>query len=301
MKNTFWFISILFLTAFCKEDEGFSPSNPTLSKNEGWPAEYLLIEFENSDFDDFTVKFGSTIASTSAKSNGLQVTVPTNLPKGETVSVTMKTPKGIVTLSENFMVRAMPTISYSNRSTYSYRLPLKAKIRDLDFLDIYAVEMCSNGFCYSITYEFIGDTIVIKNGNLARATMKVSGTPNVPLDASKTSFTESLEFFNTFTYRPSFGLQTNTGKRLDNLNIVFNDSNYFPDDIVVKMKSATGIETTLTCSNFDYVSAPGYFNANIGQYKIPDTMTNGEYTFVVKDIDGIEYLPEPPMVYTVTD
>jgi hypothetical protein len=298
------YLLVLALFAFSCEEEPFSPKTATISKNEGWPAEEIMIEFDNPNDKPFEIIFGTTLASSVATSNGIRATVP-NLPGNSLVQVTMKTPNGTVVVSEDFKMRALPSISYFNAAKFSHRLPLKFIIQDKDYYENFNLTICaSDNFCTGVYTETKGDTIIIKTPGTNSPkdyTLEISGNEREKMNLNSPLYKESFRLTNVFTYRSSFRIMKNIGKALDKFNIVFNDTQYFPQQLTVTMKSSTGAQTVLTSSNFDIVGAPGYLNATIGEYTVPASLALGTYTVVVKDSNGIEYLPEPSVSFTVTN
>lgn len=296
------YLLILALLALSCEEEPFSPKTATMSKNEGWPAEEIMVEFENLNYKPFEVKFGTTLAPSVPTQNGLRITVP-NLTGNEIFQVSMKTPNGTVVVSEDFKMRAYPEISYFNETKFSHRLPLKLIISDKDYFETSDLNICSD-FCTGVYSETKGDTIFILSpgSNSPKSySIEMYGNPSADMNLNSPLYKETIRFTKTFSYRSSFGIMKNTGKALDKFNIVFNDTNYYPDDLIVTMKSSAGVETVLTCSNFDFVGSAGYINAKIGEFTVPSGAALGSYTILVKDQDGVEYLPEPSVTFTVTN
>lgn len=298
------YLVIVALLAFSCEEEPFSPKSAVIAKNEGWTGEEIMIEFENPDYKPFDVKFGTALAPVVATQSGLRVTVPF-LPGNEVFQVTMKTPNGTVIVSEDFKARAFPSIGYSNVTKFSHRLPLKFIIKDKDYFKDFYLTMCPTGnFCSGVSTEIKGDTIIIRTpgtNNPTDYTVEMTGNPSVDVNLNSPLFKESFRFTNVFTYRSSFRIMKNTGKSLDKFNIVFNDTDYLPQQLIVKMKSTTGAETVITSSRYDIVGSAGYLNALIGEYTVPASMPPGTYTIVVNDPQGFEYLPEPSVQFTVTN
>lgn len=307
-------LSLLALILFfsCKDEEKFSPTNPTINESEGWARQMITIHFDNPDIARFAVKFGDlTVKTNSPSSDGLAVAIPAEVIEDQSLRITMETPKGTIVLKESFLIRARPSIQYASSTSFSYRIPLKVIVKNKDyFTNINSAYFCSPGTtstnkCERATLTFSGDTLIFKASmaaadyNLTLAgSYAFTGDYNDPNPSTLSEVQMPTSF--VFSYRPSYRQMTSSGKAGDKFNMVLNDSNYFPDDVIVTFKSSAGTETTVINKGWDIVGAAGYINATFGAFEIP-ALAAGAYTISVKDPKGVVFLPEIKNVFTITN
>lgn len=65
-------------------------------------------------------------------------------------------------------------------------------------------------------------------------------------------------------------------------DVVFKDTNYFPDELTVKLKSSAGTEVQAVNTGSDIVGGPEYVNATFGRFDIL-AIPAGEYAIELKD------------------
>jgi hypothetical protein len=301
-KLIFAIASLLFVVS-CNEEE-FSPSTATVVENQGWPFQTLQIAFDNPDSKAFEVTFGSTRANAVPMSTGLKVTIP-SLPANQTVDITIKTPNGNLLAKDDFLIRGKPEIVYALPTTFSHRVPLKVILKNADYFEgQVAFSFCesnSDQFCYEGTYSMAGDTLVFKpNLSYKNYNLRLKGNPSFQFEGVGYETMSVVKTSNSFTYRPSYSAVNTSSAAGGKVSIVFNDTDFFPDDLIVILKSAQGTEVQLENTGWDFVGGSGYANAMFGQFKVP-AIPAGVYEFVIRDPNNIQYLHEKSNKFTITN
>jgi hypothetical protein len=291
------------------EDEPFSPSQASISTEYGWPDQQIRIFFDNPGSAAFDVMFGSTKANATAASDGLYVVVP-KVQSDETYNVILKTPKGELSVLDNFLVRGYPKVTYISSDTVALRKPVKVVVKNLDFFtggsQAYVCgsseqyPLCSGG---AMQTSVSGDTIVYSmRGKKGTNYFRIVGEPGIQLANATESRIQALRTImapKTVIYSASFAKINSSAKAGGNLDIIFNDPTDFPDRISVSLRNSQG---TFSCSyvTFDIAGGAGYTNALAGRYKVP-TLPPGKYTIVAKETSGLRIMPEGEQTFTIVE
>lgn len=306
----FLFIPIIVLIISC-EDEPFSPKSITTTETEGWPLQRIDLIFDSDNLRNvnFRVRLGTRELKSEPRSNGLAVTLP-SLAIEEVGPLIVETPGGRITVVENFKVKPKPKVVYASPLTFSHRIPLKLVLSDWSYIkspisDNSNFEFKVSNFWSTGYAVFNGDTLVVRNPGILSPEnpyqfrlniYNLSYNPDINTEAEVVELQNII--FGSFNYKPSFQKLSASGRAGDRLEIIFNDTNYFPDQLTVKLSSTIGAEGTLIFKGFDFVSAPGYINAMFGSYEIPQ-LPAGNYEITVIDSDGLTYLSEGVNTFTI--
>jgi len=297
-------VSVVVLS--CSDDDGstFTPETITFAPQQGWPGEIFKIGFDNAPNQNFKIKFGTKEAVSYAVSDGLGIVVP-ELPADQAVTITMDTPQGVKTVKEGFRIRAFPTIGYTGPATFGFGVPLKIVVKNRDFYDqITAVTLCPRtATCIGANYSISGDTVIVKqpmSTHGAGYTVKIEGIFSHNLTDAKAA-PAMLTTTQKLTYASSCRLLTKSGVAGGQFNLVLNDSDYYPDEVTVVLRNASGTEVTVENIAWDIIGDDGnFYNAKWGSFKVP-AVPAGAYTVTVTNPKSEVYVQENGGVFTVTE
>ena len=302
-----FFVILVILTLLGCEEEPFSPKTITTTTTEGWPLEQIRLDFDNQGSVNFTVRFGTRKLKSLSQSNGLVVTLP-SLSTEELAPLIVETPAGEVTVVKDFKVRPKPKVIYASSTSFAHRIPLKIVLSDWSYIkspisDNTNLEFNRSNFWSSGYTTFNVDTMEVRNlinpGDTYQLRLNIS---NLSYRLDVNSEAEAAEFnkilLGSFTYKSSFQKQSVQGKVGDRINIIFNDTSYFPDQLIVNLLSTSGGEGALIYKGFDYINSSGYINAMFGSFEIP-LLPAGNYSITVVDPEGVSYLAEGENNFTI--
>lgn len=302
---------LLFLISLLScEEEPYSPKTITAAETEGWPLQRidLIFDSNNQQNVNFKVKLGNRELRSEPRLYGLAVILP-SLTTEEVGDLVVETPGGKTTVVQSFKIKPKPSVAYVSSTVFAHRIPLKIVLSDWSYVyspisENSSLQFKSSNYWVSAYSSFNGDTLEVRNPGLTPGETpyqynlyinRLSYNPELNIPSDLDAIQNIL--LGSFTYKPSFQKRSASGKVGDRLEFVFNDTNYFPDQLTVKLTS-TSSEGTLIYKAFNYVSAPGYINAMFGSFEIP-ILPAGNYKISVSAPNGVTYLSEDLNSFTV--
>lgn len=287
----------MLMTTSCSDSDEVNIVITGIDVSEGFPQQKIQIFFNNNSYTKFDVFFGNrpsslnSVSNFSPSSNGMPAIVP-NVSSEEEVEISLKASGKAFVVPGLFKLKPLPRVTYLSGNECGFRRPIKFVIEGIEY---FANKKPQISFCGGTVYcegptsvAYKSDTIVVTPSTsyssvsyAAPFSLKISGD----VSFNTNSQTQPING-PTIYFRPTYNLNSYTGKPGDKITVIYDNAFYFGDDMTFKLG-----DVTVQPSGVDIVTGAGYINALAASYTIP-VIPSGTYSISILDKGNINYLPE---------